>query len=127
LDASECPPTFFSPPAQVQGVIAGGREAMFAAVEGAEDDAAAGAAAIDQRGVNPLDVVFGIAAGGTTPFVHGALGRARDRAVKTIFLACVPGEDGVADVCIRPLTGPEAVTGSTRMKAGTATKMVLNT
>ena len=129
LDASECPPTFRTDPGTVLGVIAGGEAAMFRAQEGAEDKAEDGAAAVDSRDVGPNDVVVGIAAGGTTPFVHGALRRATERGAKTIFLSCVqpvPSEPRV-DVVIRPLTGPEVVTGSTRLKAGTATKLVLNT
>jgi N-acetylmuramic acid 6-phosphate etherase len=129
LDAAECPPTFRTDPEMVQGVIAGGEAAMFKAQEGAEDRAEDGAATVDARNVGPLDVVMGIAAGGTTPFVHGALRRAGERGAKTIFLSCVqpvPGEPTV-DVVIRPLTGPEVITGSTRLKAGTATKLVLNT
>jgi N-acetylmuramic acid 6-phosphate etherase len=128
LDASECPPTFRTDPEMVQGIIAGGEAAMFLAQEGAEDDPAAGAAAVDEKAVGPNDVVMGIAAGGTTPFVHGALHRAIARGSKTIFLSCVqpvPNEPPV-DVIIRPLTGPEVLTGSTRLKAGTATKLVLN-
>jgi N-acetylmuramic acid 6-phosphate etherase len=128
LDASECPPTFGTDPQIVQGVIAGGQAAMFAAQEGAEDDALAGAGAVDAKSVGPNDVVMGIAAGGTTPFVHGALRRAIELNTKTIFLSCVqpvPDEPPV-DVVIRPLTGPEILTGSTRLKAGTATKLVLN-
>jgi N-acetylmuramic acid 6-phosphate etherase len=129
LDASECPPTFRTDPETVQGVIAGGEAAMFRAQEGAEDRAEDGSAAVDAKSVQAHDVVMGIAAGGTTPFVHGALRRAADLGAKTIFLSCVqpvPGEPTV-DVVIRPLTGPEVVTGSTRLKAGTATKLVLNT
>jgi N-acetylmuramic acid 6-phosphate etherase len=129
LDASECPPTFRSDPDQVQGLIAGGPDAMFRAKEGAEDQAEGGAAAVDERQLGPNDVLFGIAAGGTTPFVHGALRRARERGAGTVFLTCaqpVPGEPPV-DVTIRPLVGPEVLTGSTRLKAGTATKLVLNT
>ena len=128
LDASECPPTFRSDPELVQGIIAGGDAAMFRAQEGAEDNAQAGAAAVDAKSVGPNDVVMGIAAGGTTPFVHGALRRAIELHAKTIFLSCVqpvPNEPPV-DVVIRPLTGPEVLTGSTRLKAGTATKLVLN-
>jgi N-acetylmuramic acid 6-phosphate etherase len=128
LDASECPPTFRTPPATVQAIIAGGDEAVFRSREGAEDKADDGAAAVDERKVDGHDVVFGIAAGGTTPYVHGALNRARERGAKTVFLCCVanvPNEPEV-DVVIRPLTGPEVVTGSTRLKAGTATKLVLN-
>ena len=112
----------------VQGIIAGGEIAMFRSQEGAEDRAADGAAAIDTREIGPLDVVCGIAAGGTTPFVHGALKRARERQGTTIFLTCVepiPAEPEV-DCVIRPITGPEVLTGSTRLKAGTATKLILN-
>jgi N-acetylmuramic acid 6-phosphate etherase len=129
LDASECPPTFRSDPQMVQGIIAGGEAAMFRAQEGAEDKPEDGAAAVDAKDPGPRDVVMGIAAGGTTPFVHGALRRAAERGAKTIFLSCVqpvPNEPTV-DVVIRPLTGPEVITGSTRLKAGTATKLVLNT
>lgn len=129
IDASECPPTFLTPPEMVQGVISGGPEAMFRSVEAAEDDPAAGAAAMDERQVGPKDVVFGIASGGTTPFVHGAIERAAARGARTVFFACVPFEQAAdkADVSIRVLTGPEVITGSTRLKAGTATKLVLNT
>ncbi|HSI36014.1 MAG: N-acetylmuramic acid 6-phosphate etherase [Phycisphaerae bacterium] len=129
LDASECPPTFRVPPEMVQGVIAGGNEAMFRAKEGAEDSVEGGAADVDAKNVGPDDVAMGIAAGGTTPYVRGALTRARERGARTVFLACVeptPGEAEV-DVQIRPLVGPEVLTGSTRLKAGTATKLVLNT
>jgi N-acetylmuramic acid 6-phosphate etherase len=128
LDASECPPTFRTDAEMVQGIIAGGEAAMFRAQEGAEDNAAAGAAVIDEKKIHSNDVVMGIAAGGTTPFVHGALRRAIELKAKTIFLSCVqpvPNEPTV-DVVIRPLTGPEILTGSTRLKAGTATKLVLN-
>jgi N-acetylmuramic acid 6-phosphate etherase len=128
LDASECPPTFRTPPETVQAIIAGGDAAVFRSREGAEDKAEDGAAAVDEKKVDAHDVVFGIAAGGTTPYVHGALRRARERGAKTVFLCCVanvPNEPAV-DVVIRPLTGPEVVTGSTRLKAGTATKLVLN-
>jgi len=128
LDASECPPTFRTDPEVVQGVIAGGEAAMFRAQEGAEDKPQDGAAAVDAKAVGPKDVVMGIAAGGTTPFVHGALRRAAECGAKTIFLSCVQPVAGEppADVVIRPLTGAEVVTGSTRLKAGTATKLVLN-
>jgi N-acetylmuramic acid 6-phosphate etherase len=129
LDASECPPTFRIDPEQVQAIIAGGPDAVFRSKEGAEDSAEDGADAIEAKAVGANDVVFGIAAGGTTPFVLGALRHARLRGAKTIFLCCVadvPNEPPV-DVVIRPLTGPEVVTGSTRLKAGTATKLVLNT
>jgi N-acetylmuramic acid 6-phosphate etherase len=128
LDATECPPTFLSEPATVQGVIAGGTAALTRSVEGAEDHPDDGAAAMDERTVGSLDVVIGIATGGTTPYVHGALRRARELGARTVFLACVPKEQVAdeADVSIRVVTGPEVLTGSTRMKAGTATKMVLN-
>jgi N-acetylmuramic acid 6-phosphate etherase len=128
LDAAECPPTFRTDPQQIQGIIAGGEPAMFTAQEGAEDRPEDGAMAVDSRHVGPRDVVCGIAAGGTTPFVRGALRRAAERGAKTIFLTCVqptPKEPTV-DVVIRPLVGPEVITGSTRLKAGTATKLVLN-
>jgi N-acetylmuramic acid 6-phosphate etherase len=129
LDAAECPPTFRTPPEQVQGIIAGGESSMFRSAEGAEDRADEGAATIDAKQAAEDDVIVGIAAGGTTPFVHGALRRATERGARTIFISCVqpvPGEPGV-DIAIRPLTGPEVLTGSTRLKAGTATKLVLNT
>ncbi len=128
LDASECPPTFGTEADQVQAVIAGGPGAVWQAVEGAEDDATAGGAAVDARGVGADDVVVGIAASGRTPFVWGALRRARERGAATVLLACVPpaGGEPAVDVQVRPLTGPEVLTGSTRLKAGTATKLVLN-
>ncbi len=128
LDATECPPTFLSDPSMVQGVIAGGTEALTRSVEGAEDRPEDGAKAMDHGEVGPNDVVFAIATGGTTPFVHGAIQRARQRGAKTVFFACVPANQAAdeADVSIRVVTGPEVLTGSTRMKAGTATKMVLN-
>lgn len=128
LDASECPPTFRADPRQVQGVIAGGKEAMFVAQEGAEDSEETGAADVDALDLGPDDVAFGIATGGTTPYVRGALSRARARTAGTIFFACVEKgpNQAEADVEIRPLTGPEMLTGSTRLKAGTATKLVLN-
>ncbi|RJP32480.1 MAG: N-acetylmuramic acid 6-phosphate etherase [Phycisphaerales bacterium] len=128
LDAAECPPTFCSDPNMVVGVIAGGDAALRRSIEGAEDRQEDGAAAVGGLAVSERDVVFGITTGGTTPYVHGALMEARRRGAKTVFLACVPeGEVGdSADVSIRVLTGPEVLTGSTRMKAGTATKMVLN-
>ncbi|RMH18066.1 MAG: N-acetylmuramic acid 6-phosphate etherase, partial [Gemmatimonadetes bacterium] len=130
LDAAEMPPTFGTDPEQVQGIIAGGYEALVRAQEGAEDHPEDGAAAVDARGVGPDDFVLGIATSGTTPFVHGALARARERGARTGFLLCTPPSDELRarhDVVIAPLVGPEVVTGSTRMKAGTATKLVLNT
>ena len=129
LDAAECPPTFGTPPSQVQGIIAGGRRALVRSAEGAEDIAADGAAAIDARAVGSRDVVVGIAACGLTPFVRGALDRAKALGAATIFITCAPEVARVAraDVIINPVVGPEVVTGSTRMKAGTATKLALNT
>lgn len=126
LDASECPPTFQSDPLQVQGRIAGGPGALLRAIEGAEDSLEQGRAAVND--VGELDVVFGIAASGRTPWVHGALERAKERGAATVFLACVPFElaPDQADVSIRVVTGPEVLAGSTRLKAATATKLVLN-
>ena len=128
LDAAECPPTFMTDPNQVQGIIAGGYEALRRSIEGAEDSAEQSVQAIAEREVGPRDVVMGITTGGTTPFVHAGLAEAKRRGAKTIFFACVPedAQHDHADISIRVLTGPEVVTGSTRMKAGTATKMVLN-
>ncbi len=129
LDASECPPTFGVPPSLVQGIIAGGRGALVRSAEGAEDYPADGAAAIDKRKVRASDIVVGLAACGMTPFVHGALKRARQIGAATIFVTCAPEavEHIPAEIIINPVVGPEVVTGSTRMKAGTATKLVLNT
>lgn len=130
LDAAEMPPTFGTDPSQVQGMIAGGYGALVRAREGAEDHPEDGARDLDEREVGPADVVLGIATSGTTPYVHGALARARERGARTGFLLCTPPSDELIaehDVVIAPLVGPEVVTGSTRMKAGTATKLVLNT
>lgn len=128
LDASECPPTFLSDPRMVQGVIAGGWDALRRSIEGAEDSAEDGAGRMDELAIDPRDVVFGITSGGTTPYVHGAIRRARERGARTVFFACVPRDqaDDEADVSIRVLVGPEVLTGSTRLKSGTATKLVLN-
>ncbi len=129
LDASEMPPTFGTDPSMVVGVIAGGYDALVRAKEGAEDHPEDGAAAIDDLEVGDNDFVMGIASSGTTPYVHGALGRAKERGARTGFLLCTPPAPELRqryDVVIAPLVGPEVVTGSTRMKAGTATKMVLN-
>ncbi|MEY3255822.1 MAG: N-acetylmuramic acid 6-phosphate etherase [Cyanobacteriota bacterium] len=128
LDAAECPPTFCTPPDLVQGIIAGGAGALLRSSEGLEDLAEDGENAIIQHQVNSLDVVVGITAGGTTPYVHGALHGARQRGALTIFIACVPAQQVAveADVDIRLLTGPEILAGSTRLKAGTATKLALN-
>jgi len=128
LDAAECPPTFCTAPGTVQALLAGGADALLGPVEGAEDDRAAACRDVDARGAGPLDVLFGISAGGTTPYVHAALARARERGAATVFLACVPFElaPDAADVSIRLDTGPEVLAGSTRLKAGSATKLVLN-
>ena len=130
LDAAECPPTFGTEPTMVQAILAGGPEAMWRSREGAEDSAEGGAAAIAERGVEARDVVFGIAAGSTTPFVIGALREAIRRGAATVFLTCVPPQEvpiaSEVDLVVAPLTGPEAIAGSTRLKAGTATKLVLN-
>lgn len=130
LDAAEMPPTYGTDPATVLGVIAGGYDALVRAQEGAEDHPEDGATAMDQREVGPKDFVLGIASSGTTPYVHGALARARECGARTGFLLCTyPTAELMEshDVVIAPLVGPEVITGSTRMKAGTATKMVLNT
>lgn len=130
LDASEMPPTYGTDPAMVQGLIAGGLNALVRAQEGAEDHPEVGAREIAERGVNDRDFVLGIASSGTTPYVHGALRRARELGARTGFLLCTyPTQEltDTHDVVIAPLVGPEVITGSTRMKAGTATKMVLNT
>jgi N-acetylmuramic acid 6-phosphate etherase len=130
LDASEMPPTYGTDPVMVQGIIAGGYAALTRAQEGAEDHPENGARDIDEREVGPDDFVMGVATSGTTPYVHGALARARERGARTGFLLCTyptPALQELHDVVIAPLVGPEVITGSTRMKAGTATKMVLNT
>lgn len=125
LDASECPPTFSTDSETVQAIIAGGAAALHTAVEGAEDDAAAGAEAVQARGVGKRDIVVGIAASGSTPFVVGALDEARRQGAKT-FLLCFSPPRSQAHTPLLFHTGPEAVTGSTRLKGGTATKLVLN-
>ncbi len=128
LDAAECPPTFNAAPGQVIGLIAGGEAALTHAVEGAEDDAQAGAAALRAIGPRAEDVVVGITASGRAPWVLGVLGEARRAGAFTIGFACNAGAElrAHADLCILPVVGPEVLAGSTRMKAGTATKMVLN-
>ena len=142
LDASEIPPTFGAPADLVQGIIAGGVTALYRSAEGAEDDKAAGALAMEERRIKDLDAVIGISASGRTPFVHGALARAKQLGAKTILLTCNPASvAGVddpgqprspivatesADLVITLAVGPELLTGSTRLKAGTATKVALN-
>lgn len=128
LDAAECPPTFCTPPELVQGIIAGGAGALVRSSEDMEDRPEDGATAIAHHHVTDLDVVVGITAGGTTPYVHGALQAARQRGACTIFIACVPADQVSiqVDVDIRLLVGPEILAGSTRLKAGTVTKLALN-
>ncbi len=130
LDASECPPTFSADPQQVQGIIAGGASALWRSVEGAEDSTAAGASETQRRGVSRKDTVIGIAAGGRTPFVWGSLMAAKQAQAKTVLLCFNPhlnfAPGGKPDLVICPEVGPEVLTGSTRLKSGTATKMILN-
>ena len=130
LDASECPPTFRTPPELVQAIIAGGQTALWKSIEGAEDDRAGGQSAIQFRKVNSRDVVVGIAASGTTPFVWGALREAKRRRAKTVLVCFNPflkiPRSWQPDTVISPNLGPELLTGSTRLKAGTATKLILN-
>ncbi len=128
LDAAECPPTFGVSSRTVQAIIAGGPRALTRAVEGAEDDPEAGARAVRKLKLSSRDVVCGISASSTTPFVHGALREARQRGAATLLVCCnaPPAARRAADVVISLPTGPELVAGSTRLKAGTATKLVLN-
>jgi N-acetylmuramic acid 6-phosphate etherase len=126
LDASECPPTFGVDPEMVQGIIAGGRETVFRSREGVEDAEAAGIDDIAQANVGERDVVVGIAASRRTPYVLSALAEAKRRGARTVFVCCNDGADPGVDVVVTVIPGPEAITGSTRMKAGTAQKMVLN-
>lgn len=128
LDAAECPPTFCTPPELVQGVLAGGAPALLRSSEGLEDRFEAGADDLEERGFTAADALVGIAAGGTTPYVLGGLTHARQLGALAIALACVAIDQAPmpCDIDIRLLTGPELLTGSTRLKAGTATKMALN-
>lgn len=128
LDASECPPTFGVPPDMVQGVIAGGERALAHATEASEDDAASGARDLRERGFRHPDVLVGITASGRTPYVLGAIDAARKLGAATIGLSCTPNSElaRAADIAITPITGPEVIAGSTRLKAGTAQKLVLN-
>ena len=128
LDAAECPPTFGVSPDLVQAIIAGGYEACHRAVEASEDDREAGPADLKARGFTKVDVLVGIAASGSTPYTVGAVSYARSLGAFTIAVTCAPGSSitKVAEVSIVPVVGPEVVTGSSRLKAGTAQKMVLN-
>ena len=128
LDAAECPPTFSSPPEMVQGIIAGGPEALIRSMEGTEDDSETACVELSRRGLTSKDVVVGIAASRRTPYVVGAIDYARKTGSKTIYISCNPRAQMniPVDVSICPTPGPEVITGSTRMKAGTAQKMILN-
>ncbi len=128
LDASECPPTFNVPSTLVQGLIAGGEYALRHSVEGAEDSPELGATDLRAHGFGAKDVLAGIAASGRTPYVLGAMEYARSLGAITIGVSCVPGSEvaRAAEIAITPAVGPEVVTGSTRLRAGTATKLVLN-
>lgn len=128
LDASECPPTFGSDPAQVVGVMAGGHGALVRAVEGAEDRTEEGVRAMDELGVGPRDTVCGLAASRRTPFVVAAVARARELGARTLYVTCTPRAEFTipVDVAICPVVGPEVLMGSTRMKSGTAQKLVCN-
>ena len=128
LDAAECPPTFCSPPELVQGVLAGGAPALLRSSEGLEDSFDGGRQDLLERGFSGADALVGIAAGGTTPYVHGGLSLALELGAEAIAMACVPADQAPmpCSIDIRLLSGPELLTGSTRLKAGTATKMALN-
>ena len=128
LDASECPPTFGVTPELVQGIIAGGDVALTSAVEGAEDDKAAAIIDLDKKDFSPADVLVGIAASGRTPYVLSGIEHAKKIRASTVGISCVENSAlaNIVDIAITPITGAEVITGSTRMKAGTATKMVLN-
>ena len=128
LDAAECPPTFNTPPEMIQAILAGGADAMFAAVEGAEDDLSLAENDLRQRRLSCDDIVVGLSASGRTPYVWGALNFSRSVGAKTVAVVCVPEAElkPVADITVSVLVGPEVIAGSTRLKAGTAQKMVLN-
>jgi N-acetylmuramic acid 6-phosphate etherase len=128
LDAAECPPTFGVRLEMVQGIIAGGEPALSGATEASEDDTAAGALDLEARGFNAADVLVGITASGRTPYVLGAVAAARAMGAVTVGISCTPDSElaRVVEIAITPLTGPEVVAGSTRLKAGTAQKLVLN-
>ncbi len=128
LDAVECPPTFSTDPSMVVGIIAGGEKAIFSAVEGAEDSFELGAKDLEDKKISDRDLVVGLAASGRTPYVIGAMKYARSVGCKVVGITCCPGSeiDELADIKIAPQPGPEVITGSTRLKSGTAEKMILN-
>ena len=128
VEAAEMPPTFSTPPTLVQAIMAGGQEAVFRAKEGVEDNFEEGARSLGRLRLGSKDVVIGVSASGMTPFVRGGLTRARKNGAKIIFVTCWPGSElqNFVDLQIAPAVGPEIIAGSTRLKAGTATKMVLN-
>jgi N-acetylmuramic acid 6-phosphate etherase len=126
LEAAECPPTFGTAPERIEALVAGGRGAVFRSVEGAEDRESGALATLRSRKLDAKDVVVGISASSVTPFVRGALAFARRRRARTVLVTCGPRLRGVADVVVAPRVGPEVLAGSTRLKAGTATKLVLN-
>jgi N-acetylmuramic acid 6-phosphate etherase len=128
VEAAEIPPTFGTPPSTVQAIMAGGQDAVFRAKEGVEDNFEEGARSLSRMRLNTRDVVIGVSASGMTPFVRGGLTRARKAGAKIIFITCWPGSElqNFVDLQIAPAVGPEVIAGSTRLKAGTATKMVLN-
>ena len=126
LDAAECPPTFGTAPERIEALVAGGRGAVFRSVEGAEDRERGAVGTLRSRKLGKKDLVVGISASSVTPFVRGALAFARRRGARTVLVTCGPRVRGVADVVVAPKVGPEVLAGSTRLKAGTATKLVLN-
>lgn len=126
LEAAECPPTFGTEPGLIRGIIAGGKKALWRSIEGAEDSGGEAEKSLSEAGLNDKDTVVGIAASATTPFVVAALSYAKKKGSARVLITCNPFRSPLADVTISLLVGPEAIVGSTRMKAGTATKMVLN-
>lgn len=126
MEAAECPPTFGTKPSLIRGIIAGGKKALWRSIEGGEDSRVESQRALSKHGLNSKDIVIGIAASATTPFVEGALSYAKKRRSVRVLITCNPVNSPLSNVTISLLVGPEAIVGSTRMKAGTATKMVLN-
>jgi N-acetylmuramic acid 6-phosphate etherase len=126
IEAAECPPTFGTSPSAVQAIIAGGNKAILSSIEGAEDSYTEGTDELRKKGLSSSDVVVGIAASSTTPFVAGAINFAKKIKTPTVLITFNPTKKNTADIVISPILGPEAIVGSTRMKAGTATKMILN-